>query len=218
MPGRDITAGMVTGLEAGVVRPVLIGRFDILTDPLVAWTGPGTFAPAATGDPALDGQIFLGMAPYIELSNVVEDQGIGGPTTIVISGHDLDEELLQQIVRDRRQWRGRSAWLWLGLLNADESTVVANPVRMKTGVMTQMVVTRDSESATVAVTIDRDLGRAQGALWRWLDHTRIFPADDWSTFIIRLSNQPEGITDGSLHGARPGEPGGPPLPPDADIP
>ncbi len=199
MPGRDITAGMKVALEAGAVRIVLLGRFDILTDPLVAWTGPGTFAPVATGDPHLDGQIFLGMAPYIELSDIAEDQGIGGPTTITVSGHDLDEELLRQIVRDKRTWRGRSAWLWLGLLNVDEATVVANPVRMKTGVMSQMTIIRDGEQSSVTVTIDRDLGRAQGALFRWLDHTRIFSTDTWSTFIIQLANQPEGITDRSLH-------------------
>ena len=179
MPGRDLTSGMVTALEAGTVRPVLLARFDIITDPLVAWTGPGTFAPTGTGDLALDGQIFLGMAPYIELSDVKEDQGIGGPTTIVVSGHDLDEELLRQIVRDKRHWRGQGSWLWLGLLNADESTVVVNPARIKTGVITQMITSRSAEDATVTVTIDRDLGRAQGALFRWKDHTRIFSADDF---------------------------------------
>lgn len=199
MPGRDITAGMKTALEAGTVRTVLLGRFDIVTDPLVAWTGPGTFAPTGTGDPALDGQVFLGMAPYIEITDIVEDQGIAGPTTIIVSGHDLDEELLRQVVKDKRQWRGQGAWLWLGLLNVDEFTVVSNPVRMKTGVITQMTIIRDKEQASVAVTIDRDLGRAQGALYRWLDHTRIYSADTWSTFIIQLSNQPEGITDRPVH-------------------
>ena len=189
---------MVTGLEAGTIRPVLLGRFDILTDPLVAWTGYGVFAPVGTGDAALDGQTFFAMAPFMELSDVVEDQGIGGPTTITVSGHDLDEELLRQIIRDKRQWRGRKAWLWLGLLNADEATVIANPARIKTGVMTQMITSRDGEDSSITVTIDKDLGRAQGSLFRWLDHTRIYPADTWSTFIIQLSNQPGGITDQSV--------------------
>ena len=198
MPGRDLTSGMVTGLEAGTVRPVLLGRFDILTDPLVAWTGHGTFAPTSTGDAALDGQTFFGMAPFMELSDVKEDQGIGGPTTITISGHDLDEELLRQIIRDKRQWRGRKAWLWLGLLNADEATVIANPARIKTGVMTAMITNRSGEESTVTVTLDQDLGRARGSLFRWLDHTRIFAADTWSTFIVQLSNQPGGITDKNI--------------------
>lgn len=192
---RDITAGMVTGLEDGVVRPVLIGRFDIVTDPLSAWTGPGSLAPTGTGDPALDGEIFVGIAPYLELTDVVEDQGIGGPVQITISGHDIDEELLRQVVRDKRQWRGQPAYLWLGLLNADESTLIADPMRIKTGVMTQMIVLRSAETATVTVTIDTDLGGAKDAPWRWIDHPLFYPADTFSTFIIALFNKPEGLTD-----------------------
>lgn len=198
MPGRDLTSGMVTALELGTVRPVLLGRFDVLTDPLVAWTGYGTFAPTSTGDPVLDGQTFFSMAPFFDLTDIKEDQGIGGPTSITISGHDLDEELLRQIVRDKRQWRGRGAWLWLGLLNADEATVVTSPARIKTGVMTQMTTSRSGEDASVTVTIDQDLGRARGSLFRWLDHTRIYPTDTWSTFIVQLSNQPGGITDQTM--------------------
>ncbi len=196
---RDITAGMVTALEAGTVRQTLLGRFDILTDPLIAWTGHGTFAPSATGDAALDGQIFVNMAPFIEMTDIVEDQGIGGPVTMVVSGHDLDFELLKQIVNDKREWRGRSAWLWLGLLNVDEATVVSDPTRIKTGVMTQMTVKRDATGATVAVTIDKDLGRALDVPWRWLDHARLFPADTWSSFILELSNKPEGLGDPNIH-------------------
>lgn len=199
MAGRDITAGMKTGLEADTIRPVLIGRFDVLTDPLTAWTGYGTFAPSGTGDASLDGQIFVNMAPYIEMTDIVEDQEIGGPVQMTVSGHDLDEALLRQIVRDKRQWRGRSAWLWLGLLNADEATVIADPMRIKTGVMTQMQVVRQKDDAKVVVTIDKDLGRARSAPWRWIDHPRLFPADTWSTFIVALSNKPEGITDGLIY-------------------
>ncbi len=203
MPGRDITAGMVTGLEAGVVREVLLGRFDILTDPLIAWTGPGTLAPTSTGDAALDGQIFVNLAPFMEMTNIVEDQGIGGPVTMTISGHDLDEDLLRQIVRDVRQWRGRGAWLWLGLLNVDEATVISNPVRIKTGVMTQMTVHRDREGATVSVTIDKDLGRSSSVPWRWIDHPRLFAADTFSSFVIELANKPEGFGDPRLSGSDP---------------
>jgi len=200
MAGRGLTGAMVTALDSGTIRPTLVGRFDIVTDPLTAWTGPGTFAPASTGDGALDGQVFVNFAPFLELSDIVEDQGIGGPTTITISGHDLDEDLLKQIVRDKRQWRGRKAWLWMGLMNADEATVVSNPARIKTGVMTQMTVARDAEKASVTVTVDKDLGRARSAPFRWIDHIRLFPADTWSTFIIDLVNQPGGFTQTPIQG------------------
>jgi hypothetical protein len=200
MAGRTLEAGMLSGLVAQTVRPVLIGRFDIVTDPLTAWTGPGTFAPSGTADSALNGQVFVTLAPFVEVSNIVEDQGIGGPIQISISGHDLDEDLLRQIVRDKRKWRGQPCYLWMGLLNADESTVVADPVRIKTGVMTQMTTQRDEEGATVTVTVDKDLGRANDYPWRWIDHPRLFTGDTFSTFIVALSNKPEGLTDGSIRG------------------
>jgi len=82
---RDLTAGMSTGLSDRVVRPVLIGRLDIVTDPVIAWTGPGVFAPIGTGDTALDGQTFQPLAPFIDMSSIEEDQGIGGPVTLSLS-------------------------------------------------------------------------------------------------------------------------------------
>ncbi len=200
MAGRLLTAGMVTALEASTIRPVLIGRLDIVTDPVLAWTGPGqlTVGVAETGDGALDNNVFLNAAPFIQMSDIAEDQGIGGPTSLTITGHDLDEDLLQQVVKDKRAWRGKPAYLWMGLMNADEATVVTYPMRIKTGVMTQMTVHRTNDQASVTVTIDKDLGRARGAAFRWLDHVRIFPNDTWSTFIMDLANNPEGFTNAPL--------------------
>ena len=190
---RDVTSGMETALQARTVRPVLVGRLDILTDPITAWTGPGVFAPSSTGDAALDGQIFGTMAPFLEMSNILEDQGIGGPVQLMLTGHDLDETALQQIVKDKRQWRGRGAWLWMGLLNSDEATVVANPLRVKTGIMTSFIVHRTKDMYSVTVIIDRDLGNAKSAPFRWIDHARIIAGDTWSTFVITLANKPKGF-------------------------
>lgn len=197
---RDLTAGMQTAVQAGVIRPVLIGRLDILSDPVVAWTGPGIFAPTGTGDVALDGQTFQPLAPFLEMSPITEDMGIGGPVTLSLTGHDLDQEALRQVVRDKRQWRGRKAWLWLGLLDADEKTVIASPTRVKTGVMTSMVTVRDKDTAEVRVTIDRDLGNARSAPYRWLDHGRLFPTDTFSAFDIKLANKPAGLEASDVRG------------------
>lgn len=194
MAGRDIHASTDTALQANVVIPVLIGRLDIAVDPIIAWSGPGTFAPVATGDTAMDGQTFSPLAPFITLTNIAEDQGIGGPVTLTLAGHDLDEDALRQVVRDKRAWRGKKAYLWEGLLDtSDEKTVIANPVRIKTGVMVQITTNRDKESASVSVTIDMDIGNAKSAPYRWIDHTRFWSADEWSTFIIKLANKPVGF-------------------------
>lgn len=213
MAGRDLTTGMHSFLGAGTIRPVLICRLDIVTDPLTAWTGPGTFAPTGTNDLALDNQTFLNMAPIVDVSNIIEDQGIGGAMTLTVSGHHLDDNLLRQIVRDRRQWRGQSAYLWLGLLLEDEYSVIANPMRIKTGVMTQMTVSRNKDEAIIIIEIDKDLGRAKSAALRWIDHQRLWPGDTWSAFIYDLMNQPEGFTNTSI-----GSSGSPPSRPGVDKP
>ena len=193
---RDLTAGMQTAVQAGVIRPVLIGRLDILTDPVISWTGPGVFAPTGTGDAALDGQTFLALEPWLEMSPISEDQGIGGPVTLSLTGHDLVAEALRQVVRDKRQWRGRKAWLWLGLLDADEKSVIGAPTRIKTGVITSLATVRNKETAEVRVTIDEDLGNARSAPYRWLDHGRLFPSDTFSAYIIKLANKPGGFGSG----------------------
>lgn len=191
--GRNITSAMQAGLEARAVRPVLITRLDIVGDPIHAWTGPGLFAPVGTGDPALDGILFSPSDALAGVSEVTEDQSMGGPITLTATAHSEDEPLLRQVVRDRRQWRGQPAYLWMGLLDEDEATVLASPVRIKTGVITNMAITRSDSAASVSVIVDTDLGNARSAPFRWIDHPNIYDADTFSTFVIRLANRPRGF-------------------------
>jgi hypothetical protein len=190
---------MSAGLAQQTVHPVLIARFDILSDPLTCWTGPGVFAPSSTGDTAMDGQIFAGLPPLMGIGDIVEDFGPGGPTTITIAGHQLDQVLLKQVVRDRREWRGRKAWMWMGLLDSDNKTVLTNPVRIKTGIMASMTTIRNSDTYEVQVTIDRDLGRAQGSVFRLMDHIRFYPSDKFSTWLPLMANQSENFAIKSIY-------------------
>lgn len=192
---RELHADAVTALQTSVIRPVLLVRLDILSDPLTAWTGPGLFAPTGTGDAALDDQIFAAAAPIVNLSEITEDKGIGGPVTLTVSGHALDEDLLRQIVRDKRQWRGRDAWLWMALLDDDQKTVISNPFRIKTGVITSITTLRAADEAVVQVTIDRDLGNAKSAPFRLQDHPRFWPSDTFATFMVTLANKPRGFSN-----------------------
>ena len=199
---RDITAGMETALEAASLRPVLIGRLDFATDPITAWNGPGIFAPSGSGDAALDGQTFTRVDAIVDLSSIQEDQGIGAPVVLTVTAHDLDEEALRQVVRDKRAWRGRKAWLWMGLLNENQATVIADPFRIRSGIMSSMVVRRTDDSSIIEITIDHDLSNARAPAFRVIDHTRFYPSDTFSTFMVALANKPEGLgrTDVRLRG------------------
>src|SRR5690625_978048 len=116
---RDMTPEMQAGLESPVIRPVVIAHLDILGDPISMWTGAGNFAPTGSPDEILNGKVYVPDRSFVDMSTVSEDDGIGGPLTIVLKGNDLNQDVLRQVVRDRRRWRGRDAYVWLGLLNEE---------------------------------------------------------------------------------------------------
>lgn len=190
---RDLTAAMATAIEQPVIRPVLIAFLDIASDPISMWTGAGTFVPTGSDDAVLNGKTFFPDQSFIDVSEIVEDQGIGGPVTLILKANDLDEDSLRQIVRDRQEWRGRRAFMWLGLLNEDLNAVLEYPVRIKSGIMTRVVVSRSYGGVSLEITVDEDLQNAASAPFRLLDHQRIFAGDTFSSFIIELGNKPAGL-------------------------
>ena len=187
------TAQMQTGLEAPIVRPVLIARFDIASDPVLGWTGPGLFAPTGTGDPALDGQIFDPQEAPVEISDFVDNQGIGEALTITMAAVDLDEDVLRQLIRDKRAYLGRKAWVWFGLLDDTEAAVIPDPERLKTGVIISMTRRRLDDEEVVDIVIDEDLGGRKGSELRIIDHTRFWTGDTFSSFVLKLVNRPSGV-------------------------
>jgi hypothetical protein len=198
---RDLTATMQTALAEPTIRPVLIAYLDIASDPISMWTGAGTFAPTGSGDAILNGKTFYSAQSFVDVSDIVEDQGIGGPVSIVLKANDLDEDALRQIARDRDAWRGRPAYIWMGLLNSTLNAVHADPVRIKTGIMTQIIVARSFSEVAIKLTVDVDVSNARSAPFRLLDHQRIHPGDTFSSYVIELSNKSSGLerTSGSMN-------------------
>ena len=190
---RDLTSTMQSALQQQTIRPVLISYLDIASDPISMWTGSGTFAPTGSPDAILNGKTFYSDQSFVDVSDIVEDQGIGGPVTIILKASDLDEDALRQVSRDRASWRGRPAYMWLGLLNETLNAVHSYPVRIKTGIMTQMVVTRSYGEVVIQLTVDVDVSNARSAPFRLLDHQRIHSGDTFSSFVIELSNKPSGL-------------------------
>ncbi len=82
-------------------------------------------------------------------------------------------------------------------------------MRIKTGVITQMFISRNQDKAVVGTTIDRDLGNARSAPFRWIDHPRLFATDTFSTFVIKLANKPAGLERSDVLPPRQGPPYGP---------
>jgi hypothetical protein len=190
---RPMTSAMSTALSGQVIRPVLIAYLDILSDPISMWTGAGTFVPTGSPDAILNGKTFYSSQSFADVSDIKEDQGIGGPVTIILKAEALDQDALRQIVRDRRQWRGRAAYLWMGLYNESLNAVLEYPIRIKTGIMASVSVVRSKAEVYIELVIDADLQNAKTAPFRLLDHGRVWSGDTFSSFIIELSNKPAGL-------------------------
>jgi hypothetical protein len=190
---RELTTAMQAAIDAPVIRPVALAYLDIASDPIAMWTGPGSFQPTGSPDGVLNGKTFLPSAAFADMSEIQEDEGIGGPVTIVLQGSSLDEPALRQFVRDRRQWRGRRAYIWLGYLNENLYAVHEWPVRIKTALMVDVKVRRGVDDVSIQLVIDEDLGRAKTAAWRITDHARIHPTDTFSSFVTDLANKPNGL-------------------------
>jgi hypothetical protein len=86
--------------------------------------------------------------------------------------------------------------MWLGLLDQTQVAVLSDPVRIKTGIMTNAAVTRTGSQVAIEMTVDVDLQNAQTAPFRITDHQRIYPDDMFSSFMVELANKPQGLERG----------------------
>jgi hypothetical protein len=179
-------------LAAATVRPVVVGWLDFADDPQRGWDGPGTLMPTGTGDDDLDGETFLSAAGAIEISDIKQDQGIGGPVTITFAAGEMeDESIVTQLIVDRRAYLGRRAKFWRMFLNAGESAVLPEYDVLFNGVMVAANTDRRTgAAATIAVTCDQDLQKARTAPLRLIEHQVFYAGDTASSFINDLARGP----------------------------
>jgi len=207
---RDVVEATEDAMRERVIRPVVLAYLDIRSDPIAMWTGPGLLSTSGYNDPALNGRIFDPDKAFMEVGDISEDQGIGGPLSIVAKGESLQTDALRQVIRDRREWRGRKAYIWFGLLDDEEKELVGEPVRIKTGVMTEVNTSRGRDYG-VSITIDADLRNSASAEWRWVDHPAAKPDDLLTAYVFALANKPQGLETGDIRRI-------PTIPPDYQIP
>jgi len=186
---RSLHASMQAEVIKPQIKPVWIVRLDIQTDPVYAWTGRGQFVGAGTGDAALDGYTFDGVANFGEISAIKEDNAGSGAVSIKLAGVNIGEEVLDQIINNAYRWQGRRAWIWIGMLN-ETYGIVANPTRIKTGLMNQLKLVDSGESASVLLTIESHQAFiSRSTRTRYITQIEIDPADLSQTYIHDLANR-----------------------------
>lgn len=189
----NITQDMKDASGKRIFQPVVIAYLDIQGDPIAMWTGNGDFMPSGTSDEVLNGKTFLRSESFADISEIETNQGIGGPVTISLKANDLDESALRQVVRDKRLWLGRRAYIWLGLYDDDAKQVLSDPIRMRSGIITEAETPRSSNVTVLNFTIDSDLQNAKGAEFLLISHPNAAPGDTFTSFMLELANKPNGF-------------------------
>lgn len=185
MTSRDLTAGMLTAIGAGTVRPVLFyeGEFPAVGSPqrqfIRLHTGIGPIS--WNGYTWTGGGNMLSISPIEETADV---QAVG--FTVAITG--IPASYVQFAVTSVQQ--GLSGKLWLGLLDANE-TLIADPYLLRRGKFDVSVIEADGGSCTITAQYeDRliDLEKPRGRRYTSEDQQIDYPSDLGFEFVPSLQD------------------------------
>ena len=151
---RPLDTATSAALANATIYPAWLIRLDILTDPVFVWTGIGPITLTGTGDSALDGYTFDGVAAAGEIG-VLSDTDTGSQAvSVALAGCNLNDPAMRQIVYNADTWHYRQAWVWLCLFTS-AGALIGKPVRCKTGRMDQFTVEETGAGlGTVTCTIE----------------------------------------------------------------
>lgn len=190
MPGgRDLHASTAAALDAEAVYTAWLFRLDIADDPVIVWTGARDYTPAGTGDAALDGFLFERVGFPGNIGNVVDGRGGSQALSLSLPGVDLNDEALKQVVKDKRRWQFRQAWVWIATLDANYN-VVGVPFRVKTGRIDKMNIGQGRKGNYVNVTIESHQAYASEVANTKYSELRDFdPTDTSQNYVHDLANR-----------------------------
>lgn len=189
MSGRDLDPATEAAVDASIVYPAWLFRLDIEGDPVIVWTGARDYTPTGTGDPALDGFTFERVGNIGDIGNIVDGRGGSQALNLRLPGVDLNDDALKQVVKDKRKWQFRQAWVWIATLDANYN-VVGVPFRVKTGRMDRMNVGKGRKGSYVNLVIESHQAYASEVGNQKYSELRDFdPTDTSQNYVHDLANR-----------------------------
>ena len=176
-------------LDAEVIKPVFFAWLDIDGDPVRANTSGADITPTGTGDPDLDGHLFVGIsATFVDIGSVRYAPGGSESVTAQLSGiPGVDDDTLA-LLADPANWRGRDARLWRIVRNA-ANVQQGGFHAYYTGKMTALKHAGSVASQTITVTIESYLAVfSQASNRTYLDQERYDAGDLSGRATIAVAN------------------------------
>jgi hypothetical protein len=146
MTTRNLTAGMLSAIQAGTVRPALLYEGEFFSGGVTVflrlWTGVGEFS--------WDGKTWTGGGKLLSISVISETSGVRAVGfQVTVSGiPSAHISLALQSVQ-----RNRPGRLWLALFDA-AGAVIADPYLLKRGRFNMIPIQDDGKSATITASYE----------------------------------------------------------------
>jgi hypothetical protein len=189
-------------IGAEVVRPVVVGLLDFEGDPAYGWTGNGVLAVSGSGDPDLDGNLYVPAEGAIDVTEFVTDMANGRGVTLTFAAPDTDAEIIKQVVRDNRAWQLRKMKLWLGFYKEGEAELHPWFRQVFGGVMIKARTSRQPGApGQIKIDGDTDYALASGPAARVIDHGEMNPGDNLTSWMLDLLNGAIASAGGASGGA-----------------
>jgi hypothetical protein len=192
----DFNAGGVAALDAQVVNVRWMAWLDIAGDVQRITTAPFPLTFSGTGDPDLDGFTFGHTGALIDVSEVTHRAGGSDTVTAFLSGlSSIDTTTLNQI-GNPANWQGRSARLWLVILNPDTDALIAVAPYYQ-GFMSTPRITGSAATQTISLDIEGFLASYSEPSGRtYLDALEFDAGDNSAAATLAAANGTAGAKDG----------------------
>ena len=187
MSTLDATA--IAALSAPIIKPVFFAWLDFVGDPVRANTSGADRVPTGTGDPDLDGDLFVGISgTVVSVSPVKFSEGGSESVTAELSGIPGVDAATLALLANPANLQGRDARLWRIIRNA-ANVQQGGFHAYYTGKMTSVSLAGGASEQRIRVTIESYLAALSQASNRtYLDQARYDPGDESARAAIAIAN------------------------------
>lgn len=142
---RDLTAGMITEIDATELSPIFLIKGEFDSGDLNFWTGYGEIT--------WNSDIYTGSGTLLNINEVSETQELVA-NGVDLSLNGIPSSLVSLALSE--DYQGRPLSIWFGALDSN-GAVVSDPTLVFKGKMDIMVIDDNADDAIITVSCESDL-------------------------------------------------------------
>lgn len=173
---------MATEIAKRSIAPVIFVEMDFASGFVRAWNGIGPIV--------WNSQTWTGGGELMALSNIEETKSIEA-TSLSLTLSGVPSALVAVAYGDFSQ--GRPVRVWIGMMDINAGTIIADPVQIFAGRMDTIADQDDGDNATISVSAESnlaDLDRLRVRYFTDQDQQRLFEGDRSLRYMSSIQDRP----------------------------